>query len=220
MTIMLASGQSNSRAVILMASGLILFWMIIGGTLMQLFRDPMRTFVQSIRIDWQIKFVLFATILALIEELITTTMTNLAPLFGVPIGVAYITASNNYFDVVCLHSVVVFIPMFVGLAILLKYFDFSPNAIFLLFGFTGVAAEASFSGWQAIAEFGLWVFIYGLMVYLPTYCIPKDRGAKKPKWWQYVLVVFLPIIFAIPVAVIVGAIYPIRIHFPIIPPNS
>lgn len=54
---------------------------------------------------WKKKFVVFATVLALIEEAITTTMTNLAPLFGVEIGEAYITASTNYVDVVLFHSV-------------------------------------------------------------------------------------------------------------------
>jgi hypothetical protein len=38
------------------------------------------------------------TALALMEEAITSSMTNLAPLFGVKIGEAYITASTNYFD--------------------------------------------------------------------------------------------------------------------------
>ena len=36
----------------------------------------------------------------LLEEAITTLMTNCAPFLGVSIGQAYITASANYFDVV------------------------------------------------------------------------------------------------------------------------
>ena len=122
-------------------------------------------FLQRIRIDPRITFVVMATILAMVEEAITTTLTNLAPLFGVPYGSAYITASGNYFDVVCLHSVVVFVPMFIGWSFLLQRYSFSPNAVFLLFGLTGLTAELSFSGPQAFLQFGLWIFVYGLMVF-------------------------------------------------------
>jgi hypothetical protein len=218
--IALAFGQPNFRAVILMALGLILFWVLLGGMTMRWLRDSIRIRMQAIRIDWRIQFVLFATLLALIEEWITTTMTNLAPLFGVPVGAAYITASNNYFDVVCLHSVVVFIPMFVCWAFLLQFLDFSPNAVFLLFGITGLTAEIFLSGWQAVTEFGLWIFVYGLMVYLPAYVIPAERGAKPPRWWHYAGAVFLPVLFAMPAAAVVGSMHPTRIHFPPILPGT
>ena len=218
--IALAAARPNTRAEILMGTGLVLLWILLGGTAMRLTRNPVRTLVQSIRIDWRIKFVLLAAILALVEETITTGMTNLAPLFGVPVGAAYITASANFFDVVCFHSVVVFIPMFAGWAVLLRYFAFSPNAVFLLFGLTGTLIETSFSGPQGLAEFGLWIFVYGLMVYLPAYTLPAERGAKRPPWWMYGAAIFLPIVFAIPVAVVVGIVHPIQIHFPPIVPNS
>jgi hypothetical protein len=210
----------RSRAVVRMGAGLVLLWVILGGSLMRLARQPIRKAVAGIRLDWRVKFVLFATLLALIEEAITTGMTNLAPLFGVPLGAAYITASANYLDVVCLHSVVVFIPMFIGWAFLLGRLDFSANAVFLLFGLTGVTAEASFGGPQAFAEFGMWVFVYGLMVYLPAYCVPSARGANRPRWWQYALAVFAPVLFAIPVAGLIGIIHPVRVHFPPIPPGA
>jgi hypothetical protein len=218
--IALAAARPNIRAEILMGAGLVLIWVGLGGFAMRLLRDTVRAFTQSIRIDWRIKFVLMATGLALVEEAVTTAMTNLAPLFGVPVGAAYITASANYFDVVGLHSVVVFVPMFIGWAVLLRYYDFSPNAVFLLFGLTGLTAEMSFSGMQAWSEFGLWIFVYGLMVYLPAYTLPAERGARKPRWWHYPLAVFFPILFAIPVAALVGAAHPVRIHFPPIDPNS
>jgi hypothetical protein len=53
--------------------------------------------------------VLFCTLLALAEEAVTTTMTNLAPLFGVKMGEVAITASANYIEVVTQHSVIVFV---------------------------------------------------------------------------------------------------------------
>jgi hypothetical protein len=49
-------------------------------------RSTIRNAVNKIRIVWRWKFIFFATALALLEEVITTTMTNLAPLFGVKVG--------------------------------------------------------------------------------------------------------------------------------------
>ena len=218
--IALLAAHPNTRAVLLMGTGLVLLWIVLGGLFMHRFREPVRLFVLSIRLDWRVKFILFCTALALLEEVVTTWMTNLAPVFGVPIGAAYITASTNYFDVVCLHSVVLFIPMFVCWALLLQRYDFSPNAVFLLFGLTGVVIEGIYSNGQGFAEFGLWIFVYGLMAYLPAYTLPAGRGAKPPRWWHYLLAVFLPIVFALPAAAVVGIIHPIKLHFPPIRPNS
>ena len=210
----------NSRAVIMMGAGLILLWVALGGTLMYVFRDRIRRHRAGLRGDWRVKFVLFATLLALLEEAVTVSMTNLAPLFGVPVGAAYITASANYLDVVALHSVVVFIPMFIAWAFLLSRWDFSPAQVFLLFGLTGTLAEVSFGGAGQFAQIAMWTFVYGLMVFLPAYCIPAERGARPLRWWHFPLAVVLPIVFTIPVAVVVGTLHPIPIHFPPITPNS
>ena len=207
----------RARAVIGMGWGLITLWIGLCGSLMYHFREPIRAAVLRIPLDWKLKFVLFATALALLEEAITTTMTNLAPLFGVKVGEAYITASANYLDVVALHSVVVFIPMFVGWAVILWRYDFSPFAVFLLFGLTGTVAEMSF-GWQHILEFGMWIFVYGLMVYLPAYCLPANRNGRPPPWWLYPLAVFIPMFFIplVPLPIIARLFYPNHpnIHFP------
>ncbi len=218
--VVLIGGGPNTRAVILMGLGLVVLWIGLGGSLMYRGRDRVRSVVTRLRLDWRISFVLVATILALVEEAVTTGMTNLAPLFGVPIGAAYITASANYLDVVALHSVVVFVPMFAAWAVLLRRVQFPPAVVFLLFGLTGTLAEAGLGGAQAFAEIAMWVFVYGLMVYLPAYCIPTDRGAQPPRWWHYPLAVVLPFVFAIPVAGIVGALHPVQIHFPPIAPGS
>ena len=131
----------NSRAVIFMGAGLVLFWVVLGGMLMWRMRGRVRDFVLGIRLPWTVKFILFCTLLALTEEAVTVSMTNLAPLFGVPVGAAYITASANYLDVVALHSVVVFVPMFIAWAWMLSRWDFTPAEVFLLFGLTGFLAE-------------------------------------------------------------------------------
>lgn len=210
----------NSRAVILMGAGLILLWVVLGGTLMWAFRVRIRGIVLGLRGDWRVKFVLFATLLALLEEAVTVSMTNLAPVFGVPVGAAYITASANYLDVVCLHSVVVFIPMFIAWAFILSRWEFSPAQVFLLFGLTGTLAEVSIGGAGQFAQIAMWTFVYGLMVFLPAYTIPAERGARPVRWWHFPLAVVLPIVFTIPVTVVVGTLHPIPIHFPPITPNS
>src|SRR3972149_8080252 len=177
----------NARAVILMGTGLVLFWIVLGGSLMLRFREPIRDFFRALPGNWQVKFVVLATFLALSEEAVTVTMTNLAPLFGVPVGAAYITASANYLDVVCLHSVGVFVPMFIGWAWMLKRWDFNPKAVFLLFGLTGFLAEAGFASSLNIAQAPFWIFVYGLMVYFPACSLPDVKDAKLPRWWIYLL---------------------------------
>jgi hypothetical protein len=67
------------RAVLGMGWGLILLWIFVAGTLMHCFREPIRRAVSSIALDWRLKFILFATTLAMVEEAVTTSMTNLAP---------------------------------------------------------------------------------------------------------------------------------------------
>jgi hypothetical protein len=138
-----------------------------------------------------------ATVLALIEEAITTTLTNLAPEFGSQIGVAYITASNIYLIVIAFSSVVVFAPESAAWACLLQRYRFSPNEVFLLYGLLGTTMEASINPTALIA--GCWFFVYGLMVYLPAYSTPPDRGAQDPQWYHYVLTYVFPLACALPV---------------------
>lgn len=204
------------RAVISMGLGLIAVWVLLGGSLMYIFRELVKAVVLKIPLHWQVKFVLFATLLAMTEEAVTTFMTNLAPMFGVKIGEAYITASANYFDVILHHSVIVFVPWFIAWAWLLKHYDFSPFWVFLLTGLSGLFAESLTFGWEHLSEFALWIFVYGLMVYLPAYTIPAERGAQRPKPWHGVLAVFLPLTVGIPWAALVDLAFPNHphIHFP------
>ena len=210
----------NSRAVIFMATGLVLLWIVLAGSLMRRMRDRASGIVRRIPLPWALKFVLFCTLLALTEEAVTVSMTNLAPLFGVPPGAAYITASANYLDVVAFHSVVVFVPMFIGWAWMLRRWDFRPDIVFLLFGLTGFLIEAQFAGTLNPLQAPFWIFVYGLMVYLPAYSIGPREGTQPPVWWHYGLAVVLPVIFALPVAGAVGILHHTRIHFPPIRPNS
>lgn len=180
------------KAIIKMALGLILFWILIGGSLMYRFRNQVRGLVRRIPLPWQVTFFFFCILLALLEEVVTVTMTNLAPLFGVEVGQAFITASANYLHTVLFHSVIVFIPMFLVWGILLHFFDFPPSHVFLLFGLTGSIAEMSMSPSNILG--GFWFFVYGLMIYLPAYSIPEERKVKKPGWSIYMLAVLVPLV--------------------------
>lgn len=204
----------------MMADGLLLLWVLLGGLFSYHFKDRVRSGFQRIPLGWKSKFILFCIILALLEEAITTTMTNLAPVFGVKMGEAFITASANYIDVVCFHSVIVFIPWFIAWALLLCYYDFPASHVLLLFGITGLFAESLSFGLQNLGSAGFWILVYGLMIYLPAYSIPADRGAKPPRWWLYPIAVFLPFltlcitfIVAIPFVLILPDLHPDVVHF-------
>lgn len=191
-----------ARAIIGMTWGLIILWIVVGGLLTLRFRESIKRRVLNLPINWRLKFVLFAILLALIEEAITTLMTNLAPVFGVQMGEAAITASANYFEVVFFHSVIVFVPMFICWAWLLGHYAFNPHQVFLLFGLTGVLSESISFGFQNLLSAGFWVFVYGLMVYLPAYTLPDLPSRRSPNLLHFILALSLPILFAVPVVLL------------------
>jgi hypothetical protein len=129
----------------------------------------------------------------MLEEAVTTGLTNLAPLLGGVTDAARITASRNYFEVVLRHSVIAFVPMFLCWAWLLSRYDFRPSEVLLLFGLNGTLAETLSFGLQNLIQVGMWVFVYGLMVWLPACTVPGDRGARPVRWRHAVLAVFLPL---------------------------
>jgi hypothetical protein len=199
--VLASDAPTYEKAFIKMALGLILIWIILGGTLMYNFRDRIRELVLKIPLPWQLKFFLFCTLLALLEEAVTVSMTNLAPLFGAQVGQAFITASANYLHTVLFHSVIVFLPMFLVWTLLLSFFDFAPTHVFLLFGLTGSLAEMSMSPTNILG--GFWFFVYGLMIYLPAYSLPPRKKARMPSWWVYILGAAAPLlspILVLPIA--------------------
>jgi hypothetical protein len=207
----LGSGDVKMRAMLGMVSGLLLLWVVIGGSIMYRLRDRVKAFFGKLRGDWRLKFIIFCTVLALVEEAVTTSMTNLAPLFGVKMGEVAITASADYVEVVTQHSVIVFVPMFVALALLLWRYKFSPGSVFIIWGLTGTLAEAGTFGLQNLLMTGFWVFIYGLMVWLPAYSLP-ERGGRTPKWYHYPLAVVVPILLMVPLFIIITPVVAIVTH--------
>lgn len=203
-----AEGVDRRRAlgIARMATGLVVIWIWLGGAAMYLWRDAIRARVRAVRLPWQMTFVLFCILMACLEEVVTVSMTNLAPLFGSRIGEAYITASTNYLDVILFHSVVVFVPYYIVLAWILGRYAYSPFAIFLSFGIVGTVAEAVFAGNPGVVlGFPMWAFVYGLMVWLPAFCLPQDRGARPVGTLAHLV---LPIaIFGLAMPMIVPIVY-------------
>ncbi|MBX9906338.1 hypothetical protein K2X96_00385 [Patescibacteria group bacterium] len=194
-------GDTNSMAIAAMVWGLMIVWIVCAGALMYIFRDRIRSVVQCIPLPWQVTFVLGATALALIEEAVTVSLTNMAPLFGAVAGEAYITATTNYVDLVLFHSVIIFIPLFIAWSIVLSKYRFSPFSVFLLFGITGILCEISFGGPQQVLGFAQWIFVYGLMIYLPAYSIPDNRNAKTVRLWHYVAAIPATLLIALPMLI-------------------
>ena len=148
LTVLLTAAEVNTtdnatRVMLRMILGLIILWVLGFGLVSLAVRRPLRAWAERHPHGWPLRFVLLATALALLEEAVTVTMTNLGPGWGATFAQAHITASANYLDVVLLHSVIVFVPMFVVWAWLLTRYAFSPAAVLLLFGVTGFLAEAA-----------------------------------------------------------------------------
>ncbi|MBX7258371.1 MAG: hypothetical protein K1Y02_18550 [Candidatus Hydrogenedentes bacterium] len=90
--------------------------------------------------------------------------------------------STDYIEVVTRHSVAVFIPMFVGWSLLLSWRSFSPFAVMMLFGFSGVLAESMSFGPQNLVTAGFCKLVYGLRVYLPAHTVPGGQKAAACLW--------------------------------------
>ncbi|MBN1565254.1 MAG: hypothetical protein JXA10_15520 [Anaerolineae bacterium] len=196
----------DDRAIIRMIGGLLIIWVVIGGSLQRWQRDRfvrwLRRFLPG---GWRTQFVIGCIIFALLEEAVTTAMTNLGPAFGAATGAAHITASTNYFEVVLLNSVIVFVPMFITWAWLLARYDFRPAEVMLLYGLTGTLAETISFGPLNLVNVGMWVYVYGLIVYLPARAVTTDpavrpaiRNTRRVRWRHWPLAIVLPIVMTIP----------------------
>ena len=207
-TLTIRGEHRNLRALVGMMLGLYLLWIIPVGVLQWRLTPHALSIAERSRNSWRLRFFLLCVVMAMIEEAVTTLMTNLAPMFGVAIGQVYITASANYWDVVLGHSLIVIVPTFLAWVWLLGRYRFTPTAVLLLFGCTGTLMEM-FSGGPLQA--GMWILVYGLMVYLPACTIPPDRPARLPLARNYAAAVFVPFLampLCIPVLFAIRALRP------------
>lgn len=166
----------HAHAMFTMAFLLFIVWVLIGGWIQRRYIMKHYEKITEPKKHPILFFAFTATLLACGEEAITTFMTNQAPNLGSAIGKSYITASTNFFDVIFFHSVIVFVPMFFVLGYILKKYNISPFKAFILFGLIGVVAEVMFSGPSTAVNAPFWIFVYGLMVYLPAhYFVRMER---------------------------------------------
>jgi hypothetical protein len=205
--------DARARAVIRMGLSFQFLWIVVCGLFMYAKREAIVSAVRALPGKWQIKFVIFATSLALLEEAITVAMTNLAPFFGSAVGQAYITASANYLHVVLLNSVVLFFPMFIFWSWWLTRYDFKPPETLALYGMTGVLMEALAANNPAGLLNASWIFVYGLFVWLPARTVPP-RAATTPRWWHCLLAFVLPFPSMMPTAAIAALFkHLLHVHF-------
>lgn len=211
-----AASQPKLGVLAKMLWGINLLWILGFGGLSLVLRR--RATIVGARLEgyrWA-AFLAGATTLALIEEAITTAMTNCAPMFGAQLGEVYVTASADYLDVVLLHSVVVLIPQFAAWGAILKHYAAPPFAVFLCYGVTGFLNEALFAGPNPLL-LAQWILIYGVMVYLPAHLFQKHSGRRRFAWYCYPVAVLLPIAASIPMVALLHLViapgHP-RVHFP------
>jgi hypothetical protein len=57
-----------------------------------------------------------------------------------------------------------------------------------LLGVNGVVAELLIGG-PALVMAPFWVFVYGLMIYLPAYSFPTKVETPTPRWFHYPLAI-------------------------------
>ena len=196
--VVLGEKDPDKRAIVLMGGALLAIWALAGGLLMRWQRDRFVRLVRRVRLGWRTRFVLLCIVMALLEEAVTTGLSNASGLFGGVTPAARITASRNYLEVVLLHSVIVFVPMFICWGWMVGRWAFSPAEVMLLFGLTGWLAELVTFGPHNIGMIGMWVYVYGLMVYLPACTVPAERKARPVRWWHWPLAVVLPFAFGVP----------------------
>ncbi len=200
---MYTEGTRIDLAVVTMALGLLTLW---GGLLAAIQWRLMRHIsirVRSFRYPVLASFLMMVG-LALIAEVVSTTMTNTAPLWGLSTDEAFITASANWWVVVSRHSVIVFLPQLWMVSWLHQHLSLRAFHWFIVYGLIGYVNE-----WLAFGEAASWVsvpfwmIIYGWIVYLPTTIVQSKNTRQSFRWSHSVLAFIGPLLLSMPWALFV-----------------
>lgn len=188
------TGTTEDKAIITMSSGLLFLWVIVIGSMIYIFKNRIKILFTSSNL-YVLKFFLLAVVMCMIEEAIATTMTNTALLWGLSPNEVFITASPNYLEVITRHSLIVFVPQFLLWGYVLSKYYFAPNSVLILYGITGYLSEVIAFGISSnVISIGFWIMVYGLIVYLPAYCLPRKALIAKPHPLFFPLMIILPLI--------------------------
>lgn len=205
------------RAVMGMALGLLWLWVVFVGGALYTFRRRISTWFEPHTASVRGRFACFASMavaLACVEEAIACAMTASAPLYGVPVGRAYITATTDYLDLIGLHSVVAFVPAILLWAWATSRRRFAPAWVAIFFGLFGLGGETIAFGPQSLSNAGFWVLVYGTMVFLPAFLVAERQPATpSARWWSYPLLMAGGWVAAAPVAIVLSRVHAVQ-HFP------
>ena len=196
-------GTQVDRAIVTMALGLIIVWGVFFARVQVIFMRLLKP--KYLARFWYFLSVILGMIsLALVAEMVSTTMTQTAYLWKLSPNDAYITASPNYIEVVTRHSVIVFIPQFIGIAFLHYHYAFKPIAWFIIYGLMGYVNERlAFGAVASWVSIPFWMIVYGWIAYLPTYLIIPKRKRRSVKWFHYGLAFAFPLALSIPWALVI-----------------
>ncbi len=201
----LNEGSKVDLAVVTMALGLLFIW----GVVIALIQRRLIHLISPKHLS-KVKFFVLLILamigLALMAEVVSTIMTNTAYFWSLSPNEAYITASPNYIEVVTRHSVIVFIPQFLGVSLLHYRYQFKAFTWFILYGLVGYFNEwLAFGSAAAWVSIPFWMIIYGWIVYLPTHVITPMHERIQPKSYHYLLALVLPLLLSMPWALFVIA---------------
>ena len=199
-------GPREALALVTMSFGLLVIWGGLGGWLQ--LKLHARLSSQPYQSAWKNFAMLFVALvgMALLAEVVSTTMTNTAVLWGFSPREVYITASPNYLEVVLKHSVIVFLPQFIVLAWLHQRYAFQPWHWFIIYGLVGYLNEwLAFGEAASLVSLPFWMIIYGNIAYTPTSRF-LPQTLRKPLRLHILLgAVFLTFLVAIPWAMVLLA---------------
>lgn len=206
------ANEPRLRAVMGMALGLLWLWVVVVGGALYAARHRIAASLAARATDERRRFALFASMavaLACVEEAIACAMTATAPLYGVAMGRAYITATTNYLDLIALHSVVAFVPSIALWAAAIGRRRFAPPLVALFFGLFGLGGEVIAFGAQALTNAGFWLLVYGSMVYVPAVVVERAHlDAPPARWWMYPALTFGGWAAVAPIALVLARLHP------------
>lgn len=174
-------------------------WIGLCGGATWLARDRLRDLAGKLPVKGITRFLLVATLFALLEEAI-----------AVCTGI-YSDHPQNLLLPRVLLSMSSYVGMFLGLWWALSKYEFKTWEAFLVFGTSGYVIETIYSPSSLVYNtliFPFWLFIYGLMVLLAVLATADELSAKsrRESGWKYVWGIVAPTSAGLASAMIVAII--------------